>query len=153
MFEMCAKCLIVIGSSTNTMSMRHFFSYEQRRKFLRIIYPEPFPIVGLPDYNSDKVWLSALDDILLSVFGNESISPHRELVFFGGCEEDVEFFIKSGRKVYIMNRFDGTTPKVSATEIRDDLLYGRLLEGKLPPVIIPSVREEFKKNWEVFKRI
>jgi hypothetical protein len=118
-----------------------------------MIYPEPFSIVGLPDYNSDEVWLSALDDILLSVFGNESISPHRELVFFGGCEEDVEFFIKAGRKVHIMNRFDGTTPKVSATEIRDDLLYERSLEGKLPPVIIPSVQEEFKKNWEIFKRI
>ncbi len=152
MFEMCAKCLIVIGSSTNTMSMRHFFSYEQRRKFLRIIYPA-FSIVGIPDYYSDEVWLSALDDILLNVFGNESGSPHRELVFFGGCEEDVEFFIKAGRKVHIMNRFDGTTPKVSATEIRDDLIYERSLEGKLPPVIIPSVQEEFKKNWELFKQI
>lgn len=153
MFEMCAKCLVIIGSSTNPMSMRHFFSYEQRRKFIRIIYPEPFPIAGLPDYNSDEVWLSALDDLLLSVFGNSCTTPHRELIFFGGCEEDVEFFIKAGRKVQLMNRFDGTTPRVSATEIRDDLLYGRSLEGKLPPVIIPTVQEEFRKNWEIFKRI
>lgn len=148
MFEMCSKCLVVIGSSTNPMSMRHFFSYEQRRKFIRMIYPEPFPIIGLPDYTSDKVWLSALSDIIGSVLGYEDI-----ITFFGGCEEDIGFFIKTGQSVHITNRFDGTTPKVSATEIRDDLLYGRSLEGKLPPIIIPSVQEEFKKNWEIFKRI
>lgn len=163
MFEQCAKSLVIIGSCTEPMSMRHFFSYEQRRSLIKTIFPVALSVMGMPDYHSDEVWLTALDDVISCVFDdyppkvqfNGHFKPptsiHRKIVFFGGCEEDVQFFINAGREVHIVNRYDGTTPKVSASEVRDCLLNGRSLEGKVSPVLIKPVTDMFKTNWEIFK--
>ena len=138
--------LIVIGSSNAQSSLRHFFSYEERKNFLKKIFP-PARIVGLPDYGNDQEWLSALDDIL-SVAGMKT----EEVEFFGGCEEDLRFFVDAGRDCHILNRFDGTTAKISATEIRDALIMGRPLDGMIHPAIAGDLQALFKEKWEKFKR-
>ncbi len=138
--------LIVIGSSNAQSSLRHFFSYEERKNFLKKIFPEA-RIVGLPDYGNDQEWLSALDDILSAT----GMKPE-EVTFFGGCEEDLRFFGDTGRPCHILNRFDGTTAKISATEIRDALILGRSLEGMIHPAIADDLQTLFKDKWEKFKR-
>src|SRR5689334_4699388 len=107
--------MVVIGSSNTAPSMRHFFSYSDRRAFVKALYPD-IRVVGLPDYPNDDEWLLALDDIVAST-GRAA----EDARFFGGCDEDVRFFTNAGRSVTILNRFDGTTPKISATEVRDCL--------------------------------
>lgn len=149
--KMLADCdsqsLLVIGSSNAGCSLRHFFSYEERRAFIHLLFPE-LKIVGLPDYTTDAEWLLALDDILLAM----GINP-TEAVFYGGCTEDIDFFLSAGRQSAILNRFDGSTPKTSATEVRDALIHDRSLDELLNPIIQQSVRELFSTKWEKFKRI
>jgi cytidyltransferase-like protein len=140
--------LIVIGSSNNSPSMRHFFSYEERRNLIRKVFPD-VPIVGLPDYSDDKIWLTALDDIL-SISGAD---PSNSITFFGGCEEDVRFFFEAGRTCVLTNRFDGSTPKISATEVRDALIHGRSLENLLNPAVVEDVKILFTEKWEKFKKM
>ncbi len=140
------SCL-VLGSSNAPMSFRNFFSYEERRSLIKKIFPD-IGIVGIPDYPTDSEWLLALDDILK--FAAQPYSDN--IVFYGGCEEDIRFFIETGREVRLLNRFDGTTPKISATEVRDALSKGRSLDGFLNPVILEDIRRMFLRKWEVFKR-
>ncbi|MFH1030536.1 MAG: hypothetical protein V1770_04725 [bacterium] len=151
MIEECGgeeNCLVIIGSSNSPLSLRHFFSYEERREFLKKIF-QGIRVVGLPDYpGDDKGWLVALDDILSLA----KIAP-QEAIFFGGCEEDVSFFIEAGRQIQILNRFDGSTPKISATEVRDCLIQVRSLDGLLNPAIAEFVQSKFRQKWELFKRI
>jgi len=52
-----------------------------------------------------------------------------------------------------LNRFDGTTPKVSATEVRDALIKGRPLEGLIEPALISDLENRFIEKWEQFKKI
>lgn len=141
------NCLIGIGSANHPISIRHFFSYEQRRGFILNIFPE-LKVFGLPDFPTDDEWMIALDDIV-RLSGVEPSS----VTFFGGCQEEVDFFYRSGRKVEIMNRFDGSTPKISATEVRDALIGGRTLDGLLNPNIAHSVHDVFRTQWEMFKKI
>lgn len=149
--EMNRECgnnsLVIIGSSSAPISLRHFFSYEDRRGFLRRMFPDQ-KVVGLPDYQTDQEWLTAMDDILVVA----GINP-AEAVFFGGCEEDIRFFLEAGRKYKILNRFTGETPKISATEVRDSLIHNRELDGLLNPIIAEEVKNTFRCKWEVFKKI
>lgn len=142
------NCLIVIGSSNAGFSLRHFFSYQERRGFMRKAFPG-IRVVGLPDYPTDEEWLTALDDITSATSPDSSA----DTLFFGGCEEDILFFYEAGRTCQILNRFDGTTPKISATEVRDCLIYGRTLEGMVDPTIASEVQNLFRQKWEKFKKI
>lgn len=139
--------LMLIGSSNAIFSLRNFFSYEERRGFAKRIFPD-IKMVGLPDYSTDREWLTALDDLLFAVGFNPE-----EVIFFGGCEEDLRFFLDADRDCYVINRFDGSTPKISATEIRDCLIHSRPVEDMLNPLIAEEVREIFLKKWEKFKKI
>jgi nicotinic acid mononucleotide adenylyltransferase len=141
------NCLVVLGSSNAPMSFRHLFSYEDRRRFLRKNYPD-LQIVGLPDYPTNEEWLLALDDIL-ALRGIES----KQTIFFGGCEEDIHFFVENERRCQLLNRFDGTTPKVSATEVRDALIQGRSLEGLINGRIINDVKNCFTVKWDTFRKM
>ena len=141
------SCLVGIGSSNHAVSIRHFFSYEERRRFLLHVFPG-LNVFGLPDYPTDEEWMLALDDIL-RVSGS---APH-DMTFFEGCQEEVDFFYRFGRKVEIMNRFDGSTPRISATEVRDALIRERPLEGLLNGALTHTVRACFQKKWEAFKKM
>lgn len=140
-------CIVGIGSANHPVSIRHFFSYTQRRGFIHKVFPD-LQVFALPDFPTDEEWILALDDILHL----RDVDP-TSATFFGGCQEDVDFFYRFGRKVEIMNRFDGSTPKISATEVRDALIRERSLEGLLNPAIADSVRRSFQEKWELFKKM
>lgn len=141
------NCLLIVGSSNAGFSLRHFFSYQERKQFIQKVFPN-IRLVGLPDYGNDQEWLSALDDILRAT----SIDP-KDVTFFGGCQEDIRFFLDDGRTCTILNRFDGSMPKVSATEVRDSLIAGRPLESLVDKTIHDDVQVLFKQKWEKFKKI
>lgn len=150
---MLAECgvensLLIIGSANSDFSLRNFFSYSERKRFIIEIFTD-LKVVGLSDFNSDRLWLEALDDIL-KVAG---INPE-EATFYGGCEEDIRFFVNDGRNVRIINRFGGG-PKIAATEIRDRLIHRQYseLDEQLNPAVIPLVVSTFEEKWEDFMRI
>ena len=139
--------LVGIGSSNHETSIRHFFSYDERRDFLLQIFPG-LKVFGIPDYPTDAEWMRALDDYL-SLAGTDP----QKVKFFGGCQEEVDFYYRFGRQVEIVNRFDGSTPKVSATEVRDALIHERALDGLVNPLIAKAVRDCFLGKWEKFKKM
>lgn len=145
--------LQILGSANAPFSLRHFFNYAERREFFKKVYPN-IPVVGIPDFKTDAEWLLALDDLLMSHFALASREEVKQKVtFLGGCEEDVAFFFDDGRQVKLVNRFDGSTPKISATEVRDALIHGRDLAELLNPKIQSDIKELFQTKWELFRKI
>ncbi len=141
------NCALFIGSCNAPISYRHLFSFEDRLSFIRTCYPS-MRVAGLPDFpESDSAWLTCLDS-LLELAG----VPLAKAVFYGGSREDIEFFITTGRQVEIMNRFDGTTPMISATQVRDALIEGRSIEKLVHPKIIEAITYCFPKRWQELKR-
>ena len=139
------NCRLFIGSSGKEITIRNLFTYEQRVKFIRAIYLE-INIAPLPDFPTDGEWLTALDDLLKC----SSFNPN-DVYFYGGCKEDVEFFFEDNRKVTILNRFDGSTPEISATKIRDFLIGGNPIEKWINPKICDQIKTEFTKNWNILR--
>ena len=138
------RSLIIFGSINVPISYRTLFGFEVRRGFVLKIFPEMRGrVVGLPDYPTDEEWLENLDMLL----ADAGFDP-KETIFYGGCEEDIRFFVDDGRECKILNRFDGTTPKVSATEVRDALVNERPLAGLVNPIIEDDVRNEYWKSME-----
>jgi bifunctional NMN adenylyltransferase/nudix hydrolase len=138
---------IIVGSANASQSLRHFFSYEERRNLIKTIFPDVIT-VPLGDFStSDEEWMVALDDLLIS----SGMDP-KKTVFFGGCEEDIVFFLKLNRKCHILNRFDGTTPKVSATEVRDSLIHNRPMDTFLNPLIMGNIKNLFDMKWMDFQK-
>ena len=132
---------IFVGSCAHEISIRHLFSFADRARFIKTVFPDA-RVVPLPDFERDDDWFHAIET-LLELFG---IDPKRT-VFIGGCDEDVRFYNGRGYKVQIINRFDGTTTDVSGTKVRDSLIHGRSLDGMLDTRIIPLVEETFRKRW------
>ncbi|MBP9757240.1 MAG: hypothetical protein KBD06_01435 [Candidatus Pacebacteria bacterium] len=133
--------LMLVGSCSHLISIRHLFKFSDRYKFINTVFPNA-RIAPLADYESDDDWFHAID-VILRLAG---LDPAKT-VFIGGCDEDVHFLQSHGYKVQIINRFDGTTTNVSGTEIRDALIHGRSLDGLLDPKIIPLVQETFCVRW------
>lgn len=141
------KSRVIVGSANASQSLRHFFSYDERRRLIKTIFPDvmTMPLGDFP--SSDEEWMVALDDLLAS----SGMDPSKT-VFFGGCEEDIMFFLKLNRRCHILNRFDGTTPKVSATEVRDSLIHDRPMDDFLNPLIKGKVQDLFKVKWMDFQK-
>lgn len=146
-----ANSLVIVGSSNHEVSYRHLFSFGDRIEMLRHLYPH-LNVVGLPDHETDELWLTDLWGTIDCWRHSRERPTLREVTFYGGCEEDVLFFINAGYKVHILNRFDGTGPKVSATEVRDALVHDRSLSGLIPEELKGIVRTCFQARWEELKK-
>ena len=142
MIEYCGleNCIVFIGSSASPLSWRVLFSYNDRERWLRRLYGKDIRIVGMPDVLlSDTQWLEMLDDYINAIFPEE-----KDVVFYGGCSEDVRFFYEHGRrKVNIVNREE---LPVSATQVREMLLQGMDISGVVNPKIAKEVKEVFHKQ-------
>jgi nicotinamide mononucleotide adenylyltransferase len=151
MLRICGteNSILVIGSSNNAFSLRHFFTYEERRSFILSVFPQ-IRLVGLPDYYSDRAWLMALDDLLRLA----GVDPEQAL-YFGGSEEDVRFFLEDSRECHIVQRFEGPHADVSATRVRDCLIHER--KEELGQLLIPKsatlIETNFSRKWEEFKKL
>lgn len=145
------NCLVVVGSSNHSLSYRHLFPLADRLQMLRILFPG-LNLASIPDHESDSAWLNDLSNLIdCWRYGREDPGS-REITYYGGCEEDVYFFIKAGFKVKINNRFDGSSVSTSATEVRDCLVHGRDIAPLVPECLVELVHEKFKANWDAFKR-
>ncbi len=152
MVETCGigQSLLVIGSANAGFSLRHFFSYKERREIILSLFPQ-LKVVGLPDFPlDDSAWLTALDDIIRLTGTDPSMAT-----YFGGCDEDIRFFQEDGRNCVIVSRFDAKYAGVSATRVRDALIHSRDAElcDLLIPGSLPMIKTRFQVKWEEFKRL
>lgn len=158
---------IWLGSINRSQSMKYFFNEEERIKFIKMLYPN-IKILWIPDVRdraseeeNNKIRLNNLDNII----NNEFPDTNKEIIFYWGSYEDVEFFEKDNRKIQYMNRYDGTTTKVSATEVRDALIQIILSESNntireqrlydkniVNKIIAPDLLNLFEHKWNEFKK-
>lgn len=145
--EMIKKCtihnsIIIIGSSNihAPTSMRNFFTYTERRYLIKKIFPL-MRIIGLPDYSDEEMWFLALGDLLDAL----NINQHKA-VYFGGSQQDVDFFIRKKRRVHIVNRFDSELD-ISGSKIRDYLIQKKSIGGLVDHRIINDIEEMFNNRW------
>lgn len=111
------QCMLVLWSINEDLSWRNMFSYEERVKFIKMIYPELL-IQWICDFKTDDAWIFALKMIIKSRY-NWDI---KNVVFYWWCDEDIAYLLDRWMTCKVVNRFDGvSSPKISATEIRDIL--------------------------------
>lgn len=135
--------LLLVGSCNTPISLRHIFTFEDRLEFIQVCYPK-LTVMGIPDFpGMNGAWLKYLD--MLLAFGKVK---EGDVLFFGGSTEDISFFIDAGRNVEIMNRFDGTTPFVSASQVRDALMKERSVDGLIDDRIRDLVVERYAQRLE-----
>lgn len=141
--------LVLIGSCNQPISYRNLFGFKDRLEFIKLVYPH-LKVTGLPDFKDDNAsWFENLD-CMISLTGTDP----KNVVFVGGCEEDITWFNLANRQTFIVNRFSGLTLDVSGTKIRDHLITGehKKLEGLLDSRIIPIVISKFKTQWEKLRQ-
>lgn len=148
MQDMCEHSFLFLGSANAPWSLPLFFDYRERTSLIRARFPN-INIVPLPDFPGDnKAWLQSIRDILLT-----ANFPLDETVIFGGSDEDVIVLAEDGHmKTHIVNRFDGTTPIISASQVRDALLHGRSLDGMISPEIQSAVQRIWDNKWPEFMK-
>lgn len=137
--------LILIGSANTPQSLRHFFSYKERKDMIRLIYPN-IDIAPLPDFpNKNDEWFDCILDLIILK------GDYTDVQFYAGCKEDVIILEQYTKNIVYVNRFDGTTPVVSATQVRDALIHNRDLDGLMHSNVIHTVKHVFDKRWKEFQ--
>lgn len=132
---------IVIGSSNAPISERDFFTAEERRDLITRVFPNVRTTFA-PDYESDDQWLSEVDAGILAL----GIDPYAA-TYFAGSERDVPFFVRAGRDLHIVNRYDGTTPKVSGTDVRRALREQKPIEHLVHPILHEPVLHLYRARF------
>jgi len=138
---------LILGSCNSPLDYRNLFSYSDRHSFIKEIYPI-LDIIGLADHNSDEEWLLMLED-LITLMGCRK----HEVEFFSGYEQDVIKLIDAGYTCTITNRYDGSTPLVSATQVREALIKEQPLDGLVNPILYSLLRSKFKLRYKELNEI
>jgi len=120
--------LIMIGSSTSH-NKRTPYTYEERAKMIRMIYPDA-KIVGLPDSEPNKIFFRehTINEWLKSIKEVES-EMNGEFKFFGGSVEDLSDLSKEFDTEVIVDRNEGPE-KISATKVREAFESGDIKKAK-----------------------
>jgi phosphopantetheine adenylyltransferase len=147
--------IIILGSSNARISHRNLFSYVERRRFIKAIYPN-IRIIGLGDHYdcghpSDLFdWIISLNDTLEQVF---RCNP-KEVTFYSGNEEDSQFLITDGWDVSIVDRFnEEDSVVVSGQEIRAHLVMNRMeiLSQLIDSKILEDVVNTFRRKYKILQ--
>ena len=142
MQEECTDCMLLIGSSASTRTIKTPFNYFERKTFIKSIYPD-ICLQGIPDViGDDAIWISMLDDICNCTFGTTDVT------FYGGSEADVSFFYDYGKKVKIIDR---SIIPISATAIRQLMMLGQditpFVSDKIAKRVVSHFQEIMKEEW------
>ena len=159
--------LILIGSCSEPPNLHNPFNYTERKQFIRTCFPNA-NVMGIPDCpNDNALWYSLLEGYILNSTRMNVLVPDSgwadykqepklcpkgkniKPVFYGGCSEELGYFIKHGFKTEIINRFESMF-NTSSSEIKDCLVHGRAIENLVPSEIIHSLQGKFADRWKSF---
>ena len=141
--EQAKEVIIVIGSSFASRNIRNPFTFEERRKMIRSIFPQNnVKIVGVSDYPyDDNKWVASVQSLVLSAM---SFTPDPIRIGLIGHEKDgTSYYLKifpTWGNVSVPN-VDG----VSATDIRERLFNKDALFKDLLPDVDAQVANYIAK--------
>ncbi len=142
-----SNCLIIIGSCNQQQTLRHFFAYSERKALIKCLYPT-LKVAPLADTVTDAEWYDQLSDIV-SLTGKQIQNAE----FFGGCEADIQAMRKWTTKITLLDRYDGSRPLISATDVRDALIHDKPLDDLMPKKLHVLVKHMFEQKWLDFRNI
>jgi len=135
------RSLAILGSTNVPLGPRHFFTFEERLRFFKTVFPE-VRVTGLHDLNDDGEWLVLLDEFL-----KEHVIDPDKAIFYGGCAEDLTLYATLGKKkTYVVDRFEDGRPVISATEIRK--LLSEQKYDELDGLMDERIKEDVIKVFE-----
>lgn len=130
------NCMLILWWKWHEFDHRHIFDYEDRKWIVKKLFEE-LDINGIEDTCSNQIRLANLDKIIKQKY-NWDLS---KVTYRWGCQEDVNYFIDNNRTVQTLNRFDGSTPVISATQVRERLHKWEDLDWYIDPKIQKHIRE------------
>lgn len=140
------NCVCFLGSSVSPMTWRNLFNYNERCKWVKILYPN-LRVVGIPDTidNNNYMWCDMLEDYIAAIFPTNS-----GILYYSGSKIDAAFYHKEGvlhkkRETRIIDR---SIIDVSASKIRHRLEKGKSIKGLVDKLIIEDVTTIFNYNYE-----
>lgn len=142
---------IIIGSSNVCLNPRTPFSFEERKSFVKRIFPQIL-VWDIPDVEEN---LSVQRDETLAMWQNnlkemESLSGET-WIFCGGSQEDLKDYEKDFQTEVLVDRSMGEE-KISGTHIRKLLSENNFIEVKkyLPAIVFDEIIEKYSHNSELF---
>ena len=142
--------VIFIGSCNSPL----MFNYFERKTFIKNFIPNMAgSIIGLPDYKHIdnnpyySQWFENMFDILRFKWGHE-FNYKKDLTFYGGKKEDVDFLLQAGMTVKIIDR---NVLNISSCEVRRRLEDNESIKGLVPDkienLILDVYERKFKEKW------
>lgn len=138
-------CLLVLWSSNVTLSAHDPFSYDERKSFVQMLYPD-LRIAPLPDYPTDAERLQKLDESIQSFFPD---ADKDNIIFWTGAEEEVSRLVDDARQIRIVDRRSGETPIVSATQVREALVRGESIGWLVNEVLREKINELYASKGDL----
>lgn len=120
--KLCDMVIIILGSTQEHGTSRNPFTYGERKKMIKTYYMstanwKKINIIGLEDIFSLQ-WPNYVLDSIKKEMPNVNITD-----IFGGSEYDCAWFKDFDFEKHVLNRSDTEYPFVSASMIRDMLMY------------------------------
>jgi cytidyltransferase-like protein len=139
--------ILMIGSANASLGLRNLFTYEERRNFIKEIYPK-LKIVPLGDQATDKTWFSSILDIVDAVF-----PFFHQVHLYCGALEDISSFNCEGRVIpEVVDRY--AEQVYSATEVRRCIMMNNIpaLVDLLPIDLVTPVYDLGRQRLEQLLR-
>lgn len=140
--------LIFVGSS-NSITKRTPYSFEDRAEIIRFSFPD-VEVVPLPDGRANLEYFDgSTNDIWLDNIERIARKRDEKFVFYGGSKEDLEVLAERFETHVIVDRY-GEGEGLSATQIRELIGHGKTkeLEKLVEVSAIDTILEKYKVLWK-----
>lgn len=148
MLDECSHVTLVLGSMQEYKTEKNPFTFLERRKmvhdYIYSIHPqfyegEQYQITGVPDINNPQEWA---DFVLHVVYAQTNFLEVD--AYYAGSEYDANWFKGKVPNIEIVNRVCLDQPYVSATLVREMVMYGDPRWRDLVPETSKPFLEEYK---------
>lgn len=136
------NCMIILWGRWHEFDARHIFDFEERRRIIWQKY-DNIHIDGVRDCGSNDERLANLDKVIWNIYDGDLWN----VLYRGWCPEDVIYFTENNRQTKTLDRFDGSTPVISATQVRARLADWLDLDGYIDTELQEYIRNLYQNKF------
>lgn len=140
----CKVVIIVLGSAQHSGTISHPYNVKERIDFIHTVFgnSKKIKILAIKDINavSKKEW----SEFVLSELEKAGFPTPTD--YYGGCEDDVNWFSESPLKLNVLDRYRDSL-NMSGTQIRQSIANnGKDWYSQVPYCIKDKIEEYFPKH-------